>query len=88
MIPNSASFSLKVVGHRDAVEDRIDGHACQHLLLRQRDTELLVGAEQLGVDLVQALGTVLVRLRRRVVNDALVVDLRIVDHRPPRARPS
>ncbi len=57
--------------HRDAVEDGIHRHTRQPLLLLQRDPQLLVGGQQLRIDLVQALGTL---LRCRVVADRLVVD--------------
>ena len=42
-------------GDRDAVEDGVDRDAREPLLLVERDAELLVGASQLGVDLVEAL---------------------------------
>ena len=40
--------------NRDAVEDRIHRHAGQQLLLAQRDAQLLVGAQNLRIELVQA----------------------------------
>ena len=45
--------------HRDRVEDRVDGHARQARAFVQRHVELLVGLEQLGVDVGQALRPVL-----------------------------
>ena len=51
-------------GDTDTVHDRIDSHlaldlrtdhAGKHLTLVQRDSELLVGFEKLGVDLVEGL---------------------------------
>src|SRR5690606_26962774 len=46
--------------------------------------ELLEGAQQLRVDLVEALRAVGLLLRRRVVDDVLEIDRRIVDLRPLR----
>ena len=45
-------------GHGDAVEHRVHRDAGQDRLLLQRNAELLVGLEQLRIDLVQALGPV------------------------------
>ena len=42
-------------GDRDGIEHRVHRHAGQQLLLGQRNAELLVGLEQLGIDFVQAL---------------------------------
>ena len=75
MIPCSASFALYVVPDRDRVEDRVDRHAGEDLLLGERDAELLVGLEQLRVDLVEAAERLL-GLGRGVVDDGLVVDRR------------
>src|SRR5690606_10768590 len=60
-------------GHRDTVEDGVDGHARQQLLLLERDAELLERPEHLRIDLVEALqlGPL---LRGRVVADGLEVD--------------
>ena len=55
--------------------------ARQHLLLAQRNAELLVGLEDFRIDLVERLRR-RVLLGRRVVVDVLVVDRRIVDPRP------
>ena len=73
---------------RDRIEHRVDGDpraldAGQHLALAERNAELLVGREQLGIDLVEALRA-LAALRRGVVVDVLEVDLRIVDLGPGR----
>ena len=83
-------------GDRDRIEHRVDRdlaagpgaavlahHAGEHLLLAQRNAELLVGLEDLRVDLVERLRRDLLP-RRGVVVDVLVVDLRIVDPRPGR----
>src|SRR5690348_13908125 len=67
---------------RNAVKNRIYGDPRQQLTLAQRNAQLFVGGEQFGIDLVKALGTVLVGLRRRVVNDLLVIDRRIMNVRP------
>ena len=56
--------------------------AGQHLLLTQRNAELLVGLEDFRIDLVERGQRLL--LRRRVVVIVLVVDLRIIDPRPGR----
>src|SRR4030088_87143 len=68
---------------RDAVEDRIDGDTGEEFLLGERDAQLLVGAEELGIDFVQALER-LDALRRRVVNQRLVVDSGVFDVAPVR----
>ena len=65
--------------HRDRVEHRVDRHAGKPGPLVQRHAQLLVGLEQLGVDVGQALRTVLrgvQRLGRRVVAQGLEVDRR------------
>ena len=59
---------------RDAVEDRVDRHARQELLLFERDAQLVERLEHLRVDLVQALGTVVRGLGSGVVADRLEVD--------------
>ncbi len=69
---------------RDAVEDGVDRDAGERRALVQRHPELLVGLEQLGVDLVQALRRVLPLPDRRVVRDRLVVDRLVADVRPAR----
>ncbi len=61
-------------GHRYAVEHRVDRDASQARAFMQGHAELLVGGKQLRVDIRQALRTVGVHLRRRVVGDGLVVD--------------
>ena len=68
--PASASFSLKVVATETLSNT---GDAGQHLLLVQRDAQLLVGLQQLGVHLVQALGTVGPGFGRGIIGDGLVV---------------
>ena len=76
-------------GDRDRIEHGVDRdlrralHAGEHLLLLQRNAELLVGAQQFRIDLVEALRPFRV-LGRGVVVDVLEVDRRIVDHGPGR----
>jgi len=70
-------------GDRDAVEDRVDRHTRQPLLLVEGDPELLEGTPHLGIDFVQARERLL-RLRRSVVDDVLVVDRGMTDVRPGR----
>src|SRR5262249_34152957 len=53
----------------------------QRFALAQRDTELLIGAQDFGVDVFQRLRPLLL-LRRRIVVDALVVDRAVLDLGP------
>ena len=69
--------------HRDAVEDRVDGDAREQLLLFERNAELVERRPDLGIDLVQAVQHLLL-LRRRVVDDVLVVDRVVLDVLPGR----
>ena len=80
-------FEFGFVGRRDgdAVEHGIDCHprlyACDAFLLQQRDPKLFIGLAQLGIDFVEAVefGHL---FGGGVVDDVLVVDLRVVNHRP------
>ena len=60
MTPAFFSSSRKVVATRDAVEHRVDRDLArafdpgEHLLLLDRDAELLVDAQDFGIDLVEA----------------------------------
>ena len=81
MTPSFRQLLLESGGHRDAVEHRIHRHAGQQLLLVQRNAELLVGLQQLGIDFVQALEPGLL-LGRGVIDDVLVIDRRILDVGP------
>ena len=87
--PDLGQFLLEGRDHADAVEDRIDrilgrsDDAGQHLLLAQRDAQLLVGLQDVRIDLVEALDPHL-RLGRGVVVAVLIVDLREADLRPVR----
>ena len=58
-------------------------HALQHLLFAQRNAELLVSLEDLGIDFVERLRRHL-GFRRGVVIEILIVDRRIIDARPIR----
>ena len=78
---------------RDRIEHGIDRdaplafgahHAGQHFLLAQGNAELFVGFQDFRIDLVER-GQFLL-LRRRVVIEVLVIDLRIVHARPVRLR--
>ena len=71
--PVFGELRLESCGHRDAVEDRIHGDAGQHLLLIQRNAQLLVGPQDLGIELIQALQLRLL-LRGGVIRDSLIVD--------------
>ena len=73
------------------IEDRVHRHAGQELLLVERNAELLVGAQQLRVDVLERLER-RHRLGRRVVRLLLVVDWLVADvgpvgllHRQPAA---
>ena len=79
-MPNSASLSLNVVATETLSKTGVHGHAGEHFLLFERDAELLVGGQDFGIDLVEAVELFL--LGGRVVNDVLVVDVGIVDHGP------
>ena len=74
-------LGLEGRGDRDAVEDGVYGDPIESLLLEQRDAELVVGLAQLGIELVEALDLLLL-LGRRVVDDLVVVDRRVIDLRP------
>ena len=79
-------------GDGDAVEHRIDshvaglGHAGQCFLLVQGNAQLLIGAQQFRIHLVQGLGAVLQALGGGVVGDGLEVDGRKMHMRPLRWR--
>jgi len=68
---------------RDAVEHRVDGDAGEDLLLVDRDAELVECGAHFRIDFVEAVQHLLL-LRRRVVNDVLVVDRVVLDVLPGR----
>ena len=75
--------------HRDAVEHRIDRHVPgrdpgQRLALAHRHAELVVHRQQLGIDLVERFGRVVLTLGCRPIGRALVVDRRDVELGPIR----
>ena len=74
------SFSLKVVA-TETLLHRIHRHPGQRHLLMQRNTQLLVRLQQLGIDFVQRLfqGRV---LGRGIIIGGLVIDLGIMHPRP------
>ena len=80
-IPYLRELLLHRGADRDAVENRVDRHSGELLLLGQRDPELVVGPQKLGIDLIEALER-LDALRGRVVDDVLVVDGLVVDVAP------
>src|SRR5215475_6873710 len=85
-------FFLEGRRHRNGVEHRVDGNTRartiaalypgQDLLFAQRNSQLFVSAENLGVDLVERFQRRL--LRRRVIVDVLIIDFRIVHACPGR----
>ncbi len=82
-------FLLEGRGDGDGIEYGIDrdpvfgSNAGEHFLLTQRNAELLVGLEDLGIDLVERLRR-LVRLRSGVIVDIVEIYLGIADARPVR----
>ena len=82
--PQLGELSFERRCDRNAIEHRIDGDAGQRFLFVERDAQLLVHLEQLRIDLFQTLWSVRLRFRRRIITDRLVVDGRIMHHRPLR----
>src|SRR5262245_45861483 len=70
-------------GDGNAVEDGIDRYAREQLLLFEWNAELLKGTADFRIDFIEA-GERLLLLRRRVVNDVLVVDGAVLDVAPAR----
>jgi hypothetical protein len=77
--------------HRDAVEHGVNGDAGEQLLLVERNPELIERRTHFRIDFIQAVQHLLL-LRRRVVDDVLVVDRVVLDvlpgrllHRQPQA---
>ncbi len=64
--------------HRHGVKHHVYRHARQHLLLVDRDAQLFVGAQQLGIDLIQALGPIFHTLGLGEVRQRLEVDLGVM----------
>ncbi len=82
--PHLVQLGLEGRRDRNRVEDRVHRDAGERRPLVQRDAQLLVGLEELRIDVGEGLRPVLLRLRRRVVDDRLIVDRRIVDVLPGR----
>ena len=71
--PCLVQLVLEGGGDADAVEHRIHRHAGQRHLFMQRDAQLLVGFQQLGIDLVQRL------LQRRVLGRGIIIGILVID---------
>ena len=67
--------------HRDAVEHRVYRDPGQHLAFPERNAKLLIGAQQLGIDLVERFRPA-VLLWRRIIGGGLVIDRRQVELGP------
>jgi hypothetical protein len=75
-------FFLVGGGDADTVEDHVDGHACQSLLLIDGNAKFLEGADQLGVHLVHALVLGRLLLGGGIVDDLLEIGLLVMDIGP------
>ena len=81
MTPGAVEFLAEGGGDRDAVEHRVDRDLArafdpgEHLLLLDRDAELLVDAQNFGIDLVEAAERRLL-LRLGVIICVLIIDRR------------
>src|SRR5207237_8896658 len=69
---------------RDALAARGARHARGELALAKWDAEFFVRLEELGVDFIEALRSAVLRFRRRVVGDLLIIDRRVPHRRPVR----
>src|SRR5216683_3184091 len=67
--------------HGDTVENRIHRHACQVLLFFEWNAQFLVGAQDFGIQFLQAREAGLL-FGRGVINDFLVVDRPVLDIGP------
>ena len=81
--PRLVKLVLEGGGDRNAVEHRVHRHAGQRHLLVQRNAQLLVGLQQLGIDFIQRLFQRRV-LGRGIIIGGLIVDLGIMHPRPIR----
>src|ERR1700722_14015046 len=70
--------------HRHAVKYGIHGNAREACALVQRNAELRIGLEELGIHFGEALRAVLLGLRCGIVGNSLIVDRREFDVRPMR----
>ena len=70
-------------GDRNTVEHSVHRHIAQPFLFTERNSQLVEGFKQLGINLIQA-GLLVLLLRGGVVNDVLVVDRGMAQCRPVR----
>ena len=68
--------------HRNAIKHRIHSHPSQAFALLQWNSELLIGLQQLRIDLIQAPRPGALLFWRRIINRCLVVNRRVVHVRP------
>ena len=85
-MPCFGELGLEGGGDRDAVEDGVDRDAGEPLLLAERDAELLVGRAAAPDRPRRGSSSFFALLRRRVVDDRLVVDRRVTRPSPSRVR--
>ena len=64
--------------YRDRIKHRINGHSCKHVSLMKRNTQFLKSLLQLRVNL----SNLLLRLRRSIIDDILIINLRNIQMRP------
>jgi len=79
--PRLGQGLLEGGGHRYTVEDRVHRYPRQALLFLQGNAQLIVGLQQLGIYLVQAVVGGLL-LGGGIIDDALVIDGLIIHVRP------
>ncbi len=70
--------------HRHAIKHRVHRHPGQPLALLQRNPQLLVGLQQLRINLLQAPRPIALLLRRGIIHRALVINRRVMHMRPRR----
>ena len=73
---DSEFLQLRLIGccHRYTVENRIDSNTREDCPFLQWNAKLLICFQELRIDFVEALGSILVLLRCRVIADLLIVD--------------
>ena len=82
MTPAFASVSLKVVATETLSKTASTATPASISRFAQRDAELLVGLEELRIDLGEALRPVRLGLGGGVIRDRLVIDGRVFDRGP------
>ena len=82
--PELGKLFLERRRDRDAIEYRVHRHAREELALAKWDAEFFVRLEELGIDFIEALRSAVLRFRRRVVGDLLIIDRRVPHRRPVR----